>query len=853
MSEMHKSKSKVKDKELESILDRAESGYAKDPTSGSTRSKSAALLALQQLLKKKPKLLHTAIENRLQEDWEQASMQPGIHQSVISARGWLEHRSRVQAFPSTIRAAWTLGAIWDCLRTGRIEEARARAALGVCALDQHACDSGNWLLATELTLETSYNKFLLPSASSSWRTPSHQVGRPSLIRSCDIKGEGPGRLPREKGQADTCFLTAQQECGGSKPKAKGEDESQGKGKRKGKALCASCGRECYQCQCGGVAGKTKATKHSVLGENAPVALLWPMSAPYNRWFLPGNVARDAEGESSTQRQKAVNLVVLALSWLHMRCPAHFPKEMSRHVQLSKKQWGVVRRLEEQLVDIELAGVGRTAAKMEGLDDFLHDLDLTAASLVKESYTARTVSARANSCRAAKSEQQLGEYGKIVGKMASKSTPALAKEIEASRLSFPKSLPEFNPSKLLDEPHRQVYEDPVSLAMHPDTVGDIPPTLQARASTSGALELLHVLDKHHRLRLATKNEVFLSDASAEKVASARSPLPLLLAREFQRHCLARGTWSRLLSPWRAWQRQREQLFEEDELPDGVPLVSHPLWLVLAQALQFRLNHCSRASGRKHINLLEMEAVLELERRLSLRQCDFRYLLGSDSQVVLAALVKGRSSSFHLNQMLRSILAVVLGSGVYGNYGYVPSLANVADDPTRDQEIRAPSRPLPDWWYAACEGNFEAFDSWLASLGVRATGDVDWKRQSFLDLYSGRAELIAGGAVSGIGAAPECGSFSRAVTPAVRDRDHPYGKCQLTANMAEKVRQGNSHAPFVLSLVLLCIELGLAYWVENPDGSFLWLLPGWLASGVASAERAIGSTCADITPPGESERG
>ena len=211
------------------------------------------------------------------------------------------------------------------------------------------------------------------------------------------------------------------------------------------------------------------------------------------------------------------------------------------------------------------------------------------------------------------------------------------------------------------------------------------------------------------------EVFLSDASMEKMATVRAPLPLVLAREFQRHCLARGTWSRLLSPWRCWQKQHEQLFEEDELPDGVPLVSHPLWLLLAQTLQFRLNHCSRASGRKHINLLEMESVLELERRLSLRRCDLRYLLGSDSQVCLAALVKGRSSSPRLNLMLRSSLAVVLGSGIYGNYGYVPSLANVADDPTRDEVVRSPCRDLPEWWAAACEGDFESFDRWLASLG------------------------------------------------------------------------------------------------------------------------------------------
>ena len=164
--------------------------------------------------------------------------------------------------------------------------------------------------------------------------------------------------------------------------------------------------------------------------------------------------------------------------------------------------------------------------------------------------------------------------------------------------------------------------------------------------------------------------------------------------------------------------------------------------------------------------------------------------------------------------------------------------------------------------------------FAPGGKRASGQIPWERQGFLDLYSGKAEvarqiskqfnvwvltfdfthgedqnlldvdvqsqirqLVTEGAVLGIGAAPECGSFSRAVTPAVRDRSQPLGKDHLTARMAEKVKQGNQHAAFVLSLVLLCIELGLVYWVENPDGSFLWSLPDWLACGVCCSGEVL----------------
>lgn len=97
---------------------------------------------------------YTALEQRLLEDWEDAGNQPGLTASTVSARGWLEHRSRIQSFPASIRAGWALAGIWDCLRGGRHEEARARAGLALAQLDQQACDRGSFLLASEVSLES---------------------------------------------------------------------------------------------------------------------------------------------------------------------------------------------------------------------------------------------------------------------------------------------------------------------------------------------------------------------------------------------------------------------------------------------------------------------------------------------------------------------------------------------------------------------------------------------------------------------------------------------------------------------------------------------------------------------------
>jgi len=90
--------------------------------------------------------------------------------------------------------------------------------------------------------------------------------------------------------------------------------------------------------------------------------------------------------------------------------------------------------------------------------------------------------------------------------------------------------------------------------------------------------------------------------------------------------------------------------------------------------------------------------------------------------------------------------------------------------------------------------------------------------------------------GVGAAPDCSSFSRAVTPAVRDTEHPFGKPFISENMEKKVRVGNAHAAFMLRILQWCEDHEMPYWAENPDGSFLWLLPPWIQTGIGSCARS-----------------
>ena len=176
VTQMTKDKKKARDKTLEGILDRAEGGSAGSgelPSGG--RSKAAALRSLRALLTKNPRLIYQALEARMQEDWNTMSSVPGVAgSSSISARGWLEHRSKIQgAYPSAIRAAWCLAGVWDCLQQNKIEEARARAALGVAQWDQQAVDKGQWLVAAEVGLEDGppVSSFMGHRPLESWEAP----------------------------------------------------------------------------------------------------------------------------------------------------------------------------------------------------------------------------------------------------------------------------------------------------------------------------------------------------------------------------------------------------------------------------------------------------------------------------------------------------------------------------------------------------------------------------------------------------------------------------------------------------------------------------------------------------------
>ena len=160
-----------------------------------------------------------------------------------------------------------------------------------------------------------------------------------------------------------------------------------------------------------------------------------------------------------------------------------------------------------------------------------------------------------------------------------------------------------------------------------------------------------------------------------------------------------------------------LSPEEEVPEGeVAAVEHPLWTGTVKSSNFVMQWRRRVRGRPHINVSEMTAALRSEARRARRFPGHRILTGSDSQVTLGALIKGRSSSKVLNKHLKQWLPHALAYNVYNYTQYIGTADNVADDPTRDRRCRSPTMETPDWIRKIDLQDYKGLDDVLLARGL-----------------------------------------------------------------------------------------------------------------------------------------
>ena len=162
--------------ELDSILDAGTaSGSADGQTIGTGRKNAAALRQLTKLYEENPKVIFEALEKQLLLDFQVAPPRPGVPhpaETGFTARGWLASRSRIQNYQTHVRWSWAMAGVWDDLRQGNPDRARARAGLMLAAADQASIDGGSWVMSTVSLLEgippyQDFARHTAPSASES--------------------------------------------------------------------------------------------------------------------------------------------------------------------------------------------------------------------------------------------------------------------------------------------------------------------------------------------------------------------------------------------------------------------------------------------------------------------------------------------------------------------------------------------------------------------------------------------------------------------------------------------------------------------------------------------------------------
>ncbi len=120
--------------------------------------------------------------------------------------------------------------------------------------------------------------------------------------------------------------------------------------------------------------------------------------------------------------------------------------------------------------------------------------------------------------------------------------------------------------------------------------------------------------------------------------------------------------------------------------------------------------------------------------------------------------------------------------------------------------------------------------LLRLGCPFVVVCDWKMGSEADLLDPKVQelvlnLLRNKAVEVYGSALICSSFSKAVTPCVRSPRFPRGLPGMRRSMRLKVKQGNQHSDFNALAIKEAEEHGIYFWLENPDGSYLWIQRGY----------------------------
>ena len=138
---------------LDAALDGTYASSSDAPLTGAGKKAAAARRALMAAYDDQPHEISNLIERQMFEDLNCLTLGPGMAAKGLNARAWVEFRSKVSNYRTSVYSSWSVAGILDSLISGNVAKARARACVLLLMLDQASIDKGSWTLAGELALE----------------------------------------------------------------------------------------------------------------------------------------------------------------------------------------------------------------------------------------------------------------------------------------------------------------------------------------------------------------------------------------------------------------------------------------------------------------------------------------------------------------------------------------------------------------------------------------------------------------------------------------------------------------------------------------------------------------------------
>ena len=405
---------------------------------------------------------------------------------------------------------------------------------------------------------------------------------------------------------------------------------------------------------------------------------------------------------------------------------------------------------------------------------------------------------------------------------------------------------FSHNKLLMSVFHRAYRWMTGL--HEHRMASIP--MDIRMELMAAALLLPLARTN--IRTPVSDVLSCTDATPISAGGVQASVTPALARQFYFAAVHKGAHVQLGGTL-THRRMDDTPFQPKVHTDLETVLAHIPWQC-TRSFQF--------SQTSHVNLQELRACkAELVSRAQGRQGPCRAVNGVDSTVVAGAWAHGRSSSVHVNGLLRSRMAWQEFSQVRSSLFWMRSEANPSDAPSRFRPVVPPLIPTPGSSLAAaltpaqkfvptrtrgrdrtlfrqlmrsgtCQEFYAGGASLSKALRACATLHVDVPFEAFpkkgcyrpefdlsLDVvrHNLRMHVSNGHLLYAHFGVPckDWAALSR-LNGGTRSKLDPTGS--LPRELA-----ANGHASFVAELCTTLSALGGLWTIENPTGSYLFLFP------------------------------